>query len=290
VDLPAFSGFGTASFAKFTMSGQPAQAGGSYWPQLADLLVTSDMNVADMFGPASLFTGSGQVLNQPGARMPVTTAANLGLLYNEARLANSAIDLVHLSIPGYNYASGFAGASTGDQAARQVTDGVTNSTTTITSATAYFTPDDMGAAITGGGIPTSITYITRVDSPTSVLINQNASNTSVANTWTIIRNPGLAYPAAGDIYASSVAVIDRLMVAMGGLHMNFHAMFRASYSYRNGFKYNGTSGSTGGLAGSDVVHPGDYGHWLLAWMLAPYVSPNPVAAQNFLLSIKPAFA
>src|SRR5690349_3933121 len=39
-------------------------------------------------------------------------------------------------------------------ASRSVTDGVTNSTTTVTSATAAFTSADVGKQISGGSIPT----------------------------------------------------------------------------------------------------------------------------------------
>lgn len=68
-------------------------------------------------------------------------------------------------------------------ASRSVTDGVTNSTTTVTSATATFLSSDLGKAIVGAGIPAGA-YITVIGSSTSVTISvaATASASSVALT------------------------------------------------------------------------------------------------------------
>ena len=73
---------------------------------------------------------------------------------------------------------------------RTVTDGVLNSTTTVTSATAYFSQSDVGAAITGTGIPGSTT-IANVLSPTTVTLSAAATATSTGVSLSIT-------PTAGD--------------------------------------------------------------------------------------------
>lgn len=66
---------------------------------------------------------------------------------------------------------------------RSVTDGVTNATTTVTSATANFTSQDFGRTLVGGSIPAGAT-ITAINSATSVTISAaaTASATAVALT------------------------------------------------------------------------------------------------------------
>lgn len=74
---------------------------------------------------------------------------------------------------------------------RTVSDGATNSNTTVTSATAAFTADDIGKPISGGTIPAGAT-ITAVASATSVTISAAASGTATGVTLVI----GLALASA----------------------------------------------------------------------------------------------
>ena len=62
----------------------------------------------------------------------------------------------------------------GGQGPRQVVDGVTNSTTLLTSATASFNSGDVGRPVSGSGIPTG-TVIAFVGSSTSVTMSQPAT-------------------------------------------------------------------------------------------------------------------
>lgn len=66
---------------------------------------------------------------------------------------------------------------------RSVADGVTNSTTTVTSATAAFTQADVGARVSGAGIPAGATVAT-VSNGTTVVLSAaaTASASSVALT------------------------------------------------------------------------------------------------------------
>ena len=66
------------------------------------------------------------------------------------------------------------GSRSEDQTPRTVTDAVTNSTATLTSATAAFSATDIGAAVTGSGIPANTT-IASVESATSVTLSASAT-------------------------------------------------------------------------------------------------------------------
>lgn len=68
--------------------------------------------------------------------------------------------------------------------ARQVTDGVTNSSTTVTSATAAFAAADVGRPIAGTGIPVGATIVT-INSATSVVISVAATASATWLTLTI---------------------------------------------------------------------------------------------------------
>src|SRR5207237_9012335 len=74
---------------------------------------------------------------------------------------------------------------------RQVTDGATNTNTSVTSVTAAFGPDDVGKPISGTGIPTSTT-IASVQSATGAALSAAATATATGVTFTI----GLALTAA----------------------------------------------------------------------------------------------
>lgn len=67
---------------------------------------------------------------------------------------------------------------------RSVADGVTNSTTAITSATAAFTAADVGKPITGTGIPSGA-YIASVQSATAATLSAAATATATGVTFTL---------------------------------------------------------------------------------------------------------
>ena len=67
-------------------------------------------------------------------------------------------------------------------------DAVTNTTTTLTSATAGFTPSDAGLAISGTNIPANTTILS-VQSPTSITLSAAATGSSGAGTIVIAPNP-----------------------------------------------------------------------------------------------------
>lgn len=70
---------------------------------------------------------------------------------------------------------------------RVVTDGATtNTSTTLTSATAAFTSNDVGAAITGTGIP-ALTTIASVTNATTVVLSAAATATATGVTVTVVR-------------------------------------------------------------------------------------------------------
>jgi hypothetical protein len=72
----------------------------------------------------------------------------------------------------------------GGQGPRQVVDGVTNSTTLVTSATALFNFGDVGRPISGAGIPAG-TIISSVASATNVNISQPATASASGVTLTL---------------------------------------------------------------------------------------------------------
>lgn len=92
-----------------------------------------------------------------------------------------------------------------DTGTRTVTDGVTNSSTTITSATAAFTDADLNGAISGTGIPAGARITARA-SGTSVTISSAATATASGVSLTILRNGPLPqrfpYRARADDSAS----------------------------------------------------------------------------------------
>ncbi len=64
-------------------------------------------------------------------------------------------------------------------------DGVEDSTTTLTSASANFVANDVGKAITGDNIPAATTIASRTNS-TTIVLSQAATSTSSGNTFTIV--------------------------------------------------------------------------------------------------------
>ena len=96
--------------------------------------------------------------------------------------------------------------STGDrwirEVTRTVTDGVLNSTTTVTSATANFVGSDVGSLVIGTGIPVGAT-ITSVTNATTVVLSAAATTTSSAVTLQIATNT-IRTPAAKDVASGNM--------------------------------------------------------------------------------------
>lgn len=91
---------------------------------------------------------------------------------------------------------------TGTAATRTVADGVLNSTTTVTSATAAFTTADVGCYITGTGIPANTKISTRV-SATQITLSAAATATASGVSLTITGQKG---DGNGDYYNSGTQV------------------------------------------------------------------------------------
>jgi hypothetical protein len=72
----------------------------------------------------------------------------------------------------------------GGQGPRQVTDGVTNSTTLLTSATALFNSGDIGRPVSGSGIPAG-TVVAAFASATNVTMSQPATASASGVTVTL---------------------------------------------------------------------------------------------------------
>ena len=72
--------------------------------------------------------------------------------------------------------------------ARSVTDGVLNSTTTVTSATASFVASDVGRPVTGTGIPDGTTIVT-VTNGTTIVLSAAATATATGVALTLGAKP-----------------------------------------------------------------------------------------------------
>ena len=92
-------------------------------------------------------------------------------------------------------------------AVRVVTDGATtNSSATLTSVTGAFASNDIGAPISGTGIPAATTIIA-VNSTTSITLSANATATATGVTVTIgsaLTTP--SYPSAATLFSSAQAL------------------------------------------------------------------------------------
>lgn len=141
-------------------------------PAAAVLLVTSSSTVASV---ATTDVTSGGV-------DPETEAAYLNRLSSELQLLAPrpilAADFAAMApnVEGVFRALAIDGLNPG----RTVTDGVTNSTATVTSATANFVSGDVGRPISGTNIPAS-TYIGIVNSTTSIGLSSSATSNVPVN-------------------------------------------------------------------------------------------------------------
>lgn len=96
---------------------------------------------------------------------------------------------------------GFTVPSTGNSygpVSRSVTDGVTASNTTLTSATAAFTSADVGAVVSGAGIPIGTTIASVTNGTTAVM---SAAATATASSVTV----GIAGALAGFLLTATAA-------------------------------------------------------------------------------------
>lgn len=119
--------------------------------------------------------------------LSLVTAANYGTaVFTGAANTFDSDDIVDIRT---NVSKGLTGPTS-------VTDGATtNTSTTVTSATAKFGDNDLGSAISGTGIPTGSTIVA-VGSATSVTISAAATATATGLTLTLGRNM-LPWPETG---------------------------------------------------------------------------------------------
>lgn len=144
------------------------------------------------------------------ARLPILSAKKLGRLKGEALAYDIIQDILSIVTPANFPAVAFTGAAgTFDaddvidirtaagktNAPQTVADGVTNSDTSLVSATANFSDNDIGVAVTGAGIPAN-TYIQYVNSATTVTLS--AATTATANGVSVtIKRPITPWPVTG---------------------------------------------------------------------------------------------
>lgn len=121
-----------------------------------------------------------------GGTVHPKTAGGVGVTSWELACAAGEIATLNLDVVGMN----------GHIGSRVVTDGVINSTTLLTSATAVFSAKDVGKPISATGIPTGTT-IASVTSATNIVLSAAASATASSVSVTIGKALATAsYPAA----------------------------------------------------------------------------------------------
>lgn len=118
-----------------------------------------------------------------GSYARVSTASSWGAA-SAGAVTNSALALSFTGMP----ACTIGGIELWDSQTRTKTDGVLNTTTTITSATASFTAADIGRVVTNTTNPSWIpagTYIASVSSGTTAILSAAATNTGTSQTFII---------------------------------------------------------------------------------------------------------
>lgn len=113
------------------------------------------------------------------------------LRYNGRQLFSSRNTFI---VPG----SGYSGKGPAKGTTRTVTDGVTNTDTSLVSATAAFVAGDVGAVVTGAGIFAGST-ITTVTNGTTVVLSHATTATATGVTVTIDAGVPTA-PSAGNVW------------------------------------------------------------------------------------------
>lgn len=93
-----------------------------------------------------------------------------------------------------------SGTQTGVPTTRTVADGVTNGTTTITSATLAFVAGDVGRLITGSADLPANVYIASVTNSTTAVLSVAATGTHSSQTFTLGQEVVVAEVAAAGTY------------------------------------------------------------------------------------------
>lgn len=137
------------------------------------------------------------------------------------------------SVPGVFRALAINGLAPG----RTITDGVLNSTTTVTSVSAAFTSIDVGRTVTGTGIASS-TVIDSVTNPTTIVLNNAATASGTGRTITFGDLTGqercvtvCGVDSSGD--ALSDDVNDALEAYLAGLREVNFLVYTISPTYSN---------------------------------------------------------
>lgn len=121
-----------------------------------------------------------------GLCAPVTPYYDFLVLAGAQRPVRDALTGYGATRGGITFLPSLQWTAAGNQT-RTVTDGATtNTSTTVTSASAAFLPSDVGAAISGNGIPAGA-YIVVVTNATTVTISAAATATATGVTVTIVR-------------------------------------------------------------------------------------------------------
>ena len=135
----------------------------------------------------------------PGVAGGYNSTGNLNRAVSFDATGDANGRLPYDSTCGAAQSDGLGGAC--GSAVRLVTDGVENGSTTITSATAAFTSNDVNGLVVGAGIPANTTIASVTDSQTAVL---NHAATATATGVTLAIQPG-----AGSANALAESVILR---------------------------------------------------------------------------------
>lgn len=105
-----------------------------------------------------------------------------------------------------------SGTQTASTSTRSVSDGVTNTTTTITSATASFVSGDVGRIVTGSSDLPWNAYIASVSNSTTAVLNIAATGSHSSQTFNLTNEYVLSDAAAAATYTMHV---DKINMAAG---------------------------------------------------------------------------
>jgi hypothetical protein len=119
-------------------------------------------------------------------------------------------------IPLHKIAAGSAAGQYGPAGTRTVTDGATTSgSATITSATGAFTQGDVGAAVSGAGIPAGTT-IASVTNGTTAVMSANATATATGVSVTVVDQlDGFLYTAVAAPRNTASTVVNGALLDTG---------------------------------------------------------------------------
>jgi hypothetical protein len=137
----------------------------------------------------------------PSLTLQKLVPANTGTLY----------PLTYAGMKVASWQLGFASGAFATLGHRTVADGVTNSTTTVTSATAAFTENDIGKPISGTDMPAGATIVA-VASATSITISANATGTGTAKALVI----GVAAGTPSFLASQRSFAFQRGSISLGG--------------------------------------------------------------------------